>query len=58
MYRTLRQYDIVAIFDVADLGGRDLSRTRSSITLCSNSANESSTLRVSRLMLEVVLKDW
>src|ERR1700751_3296784 len=35
-----------------------LSRTRSPMTSRSNWAKESSTLRVSRPMLEVVLKDW
>ena len=35
-----------------------LSRTRSPITSRSNWAKESSTLRVSRPMLEVVLNDW
>ena len=35
-----------------------LSRTRSPITSCSNWAKDSSTLSVSRPMLEVVLNDW
>ena len=35
-----------------------MSRTRSPITSRSNWAKDSSTLRVSRPMLEVVLKDW
>jgi hypothetical protein len=35
-----------------------LSRTRSPITSRSNWANDSSTLSVSRPMLDVVLNDW
>ncbi len=35
-----------------------MSRTRSPMTSRSNCANESSTLSVSRPMLEVALNDW
>ena len=40
------------------LRGRNLVAHRSPITSRSNWAKESSTLRVSRPMLEVVLNDW
>ena len=39
-------------------GRRPRSVAHSSIALCTNPANESGTLRVSRLMLEVGSKDW
>jgi tetratricopeptide (TPR) repeat protein len=44
--------------NVCEGQGRYASRTRSPITSRSNWAKESSTFKVSRPMLEVVLKDW